>query len=327
MNNVTTKTRSAPAVATAAIRRRTNKHSTNGDSKTERLAKPRQAARKRTPNWMDYHREAQKQATMTGTGGTKPESLEIDYSRSDVSLDLSADGYSLLHGPLVSELVVDGRAIETTGEWNSACSYADDEGAYLELQLCLTDSLRIDRQLFLARDHHFLLLADAVVATGATRVDYCLHLPLATGAALKADTTTREWRVGPARIFPLWLPQDRVLSAVGNCIHSESRLDMSYTVGGPGLYLPVVIDWHPRRRRTAADWRTLTVTEPGRVVSPSGAAAHRLRLGTDQLVIFRGLAPTHDPRAVLGMHIWYESLFGWFKRNGVLDPLMATEAE
>jgi hypothetical protein len=264
---------------------------------------------------------------MTGAGGPRADCLTIDYQESTVSVNLSAGGQQLLLGSLVNELVIDGRPAAPRGDWKSVCAYGDDDGDYLELQLHLADSLRIDRQFFLSRHDHFALLADAVIAMGAGRVEHRLRLPVAREARVEGDVPTREWRVGPARVFPLWLPQDRVLSAAGDCSRSESGLEMSYTVGGPGLYLPVIIDWHPRRRRAAAEWRSLTVSEPGVVVSPSGAAAHRLRIAAEQLLIFRGLAATHDPRAVLGLHTWYETLFGWFQPNGELIPLMATEVE
>jgi hypothetical protein len=264
---------------------------------------------------------------MTGAGNRRVDSLRIDYRQPNVTVELAARGRSLLSGSITSELAIDGTMVEARGAWKSVCTYSDDDGDYLELQLCLAGSLRIDRQFFLSRHDQFALLADAVIATGSGRVRHGLRLPVAKEASVTADVPTREWKIGQARCFPLWLPQDRVLSAAGDCNHNDGCLEMSYTVGGPGLYLPVIFDWHPRRRRAAADWRTLTVTEPGRVVSPSGAAGHRLRIGADQLLIFRGLAATHEARAVLGLHTWYETLFGWFQPDGELVPLMATEVE
>lgn len=264
---------------------------------------------------------------MFGPGGRRADTLKIDYSLPEVCIEMTTLGQPLLQGSLVSELTIDGKRVEARGAWKAVCSYGDEDGDYLELQMCLTESLRIDRQFFLSRLDHFALLADAVIATGAGRVEHRLRLPVTQGVAFDADSPTREFRVGQSRVFPLWLPQDRVLSAAGDCVEKSGSMEMTYTVGGAGLYLPVFFDWHPRRRRAAADWRTLTVTEPCRVVSPSGAAGHRLRIGPEQLVIYRGLAATHEPRAVLGMHTWFETLFGRFDSDGEFEPLMATEAE
>ena len=327
MTNVTAATRTATAVSNAALRRRSTLPQVNGTSSAGKPAPARSSAGKRPPKSQGFHSELDRQAVMTGAGGRHADSLKIDYHEANVQIDLSAGGHALLSGELVHELTIDGRPVTSRGEWKSVCTYGDEDGDYLELQLCLTESLRIDRQLFLSRYDHFALLADAVIATGAGRVEHRLRLPVAEKAPAKSDTPTREWQVGPARVFPLWLPQDRVLSAVGDCVQNGGGLNLSYTVGGDGLYLPVVFDWHPRHRRVAADWRTLTVTEPGRVVSPHGAAAHRLRIGKDQLLIYRGLAATHEPRAVLGLHTWFETLIGWFDAKGELEAIMATETE
>lgn len=264
---------------------------------------------------------------MIGADRRRADSLKVVYRQSDVAVDLSVAGEPLLGGSIVTELAVDGRCCVPRGKWDPVCWHSDDDGDYLELQLCLAGSLRIDRQFFLSRRDHFALLADAVIAPGAGRVEHRLRLPLASGLLHESDVPTREWRLGKARAFPLWLPQDRVLSAAGDCCPNDGRLDLTYTVGGPGLYLPLFFDWHPRRRRAAVDWKSLTVTEPGRVISPSGAAGHRLRLGKDQLLIFRGLATSQEPRAVLGQHTWYETVIARFDSDGDLDPLMLTEAE
>ena len=38
-------------------------------------------------------------------------------------------------------------------------------------------------------------------------------------------------------------------------------LELTQVGAGQGLYLPLLLDWHPRRRAAAAEWRSLTVTE------------------------------------------------------------------
>ncbi|HEY3966413.1 MAG TPA: hypothetical protein VGM05_17765 [Planctomycetaceae bacterium] len=302
-------------------------HQVNGTNAVARPGPARSGAGKRTAKSLSFHSEAEQQALMTGAGARRIDSLKIDYRQPNVYVELSVGGHPLLDGPLVHELTIDGLPVPTGGEWKSVCSYGDEDGDYLELQLFFAESLRIDRQLFLSRHDHFALLADAVIAAGAARVEHHLRLPVAKGTSVKGDGPTREWQIGAARVFPLWLPQDRVLSTAGDCVCNDSILEMSYTVGGAGLYLPVIFDWHPRHRRAAADWRSLTVSEPGRIVSPCGAAGHRLRIGIDQLLIFRGLAATHEPRAVLGQHTWFETLIGRFDSDGELEPIMATEVE
>ncbi|MBS0265034.1 MAG: hypothetical protein JSS02_24090 [Planctomycetes bacterium] len=291
-------------------------------------SKPKTGAGKRPRKSLSFHRAAERRATMTGHGAAATDVLEIDYSQPEVQIQLTAGGQTLLHGPLATELMVDGKAVTARGDWKAVCPFGDEDGQYLELQLQITDKLRIDRQFFLSGDSHFVLIADAVISEGsASRIQHRVSLPLPANLKRKADVPTREWRLGPARLFPLWLPQERVHSTQGDCVEQGDKLNLSYTVAGPGLYLPTVIDWNPSRRRPAADWCSLTVTEPARVVSPTGAAGHRLRIGSEQLVFYRGLISTPEPRAMLGIHTWHESLFGWFKPNGQLVTLMATDAD
>jgi hypothetical protein len=122
------------------------------------------------------------------------------------------------------------------------------------------------------------------------------------------------------------LPQDRVLSTSGNCCEKEGHLDLKQETTGRGLYLPVVFDWHPQRRRAPADWRSLTVTEPGRVVGRDGAAGHRLRVGKQQLLVYRSLVATPEARAVLGQHTRYETVIGSIDA-GEMNPIIMVDAD
>jgi hypothetical protein len=92
-----------------------------------------------------------------------------------------------------------------------------------------------------------------------------------------------------------------------------------------GLYAPVIFDWTPSRKNTDADWRTLTVTESGRKVKTDRASGHRLRIGNQQLLIYRSLAPTEELRTVLGHHTGNETIFGRFDKNGDVTPLLIVE--
>jgi hypothetical protein len=272
------------------------------------------------------HSDSNREAILLGGAGTRADRLSISYDGLLVEFELSARGRSLLEGTFQSQLVVDGVPVTTSGHWNSVCWSSDDDGDYLELQLLCSDGLRIDRQVLLSRRRHFALLADAVVSTDPGRIEYCISLPVAGGTQMAADLKTREFRVGTARVFPVGLPQDRVLSTSGNCFDEPGRLVLTQQALGRGLYLPVVFDWHPRRRRAKADWRSLTVTQLGRVISPGGAAGYRLRVGQRQLLVYRSLVETGEPRAVLGQHTRYETVIGSFEA-GQFDPIIMVETD
>jgi hypothetical protein len=91
---------------------------------------------------------------------------------------------------------------------------------------------------------------------------------------------------------------------------------------GNGLYAPLIFDWHPDRARKPALWRTLTVTEGGKVVGRDTAAGHRLQIGKFQMLFYRSLTPPKNARAVLGHHTFRESVIARFDADGDVEPIM-----
>ena len=122
------------------------------------------------------------------------------------------------------------------------------------------------------------------------------------------DTPTREVQLTMkgfrARAFPLAIPQDRVLSTPHDFSGEDGRLTLKQVADGEGLFAPIIFDWDPARSRGTAQWRTLTVTEDGRVIGGDIAAGHRLKINDLQLLVFRSLKTTGHSRAVLGHHTW-----------------------
>lgn len=245
-------------------------------------------------------------------------------------LELSIGGRPILSGEWQIELSVDGQKIDVPDEWTSVCWNSDADGDYLELQLELENGLRIDRQLMLARNDSFALLADAVCGSTGQRIEYTSRLPLATDISHESDLETRECRLTDgrtplARIFPLALPQDRVQSTAGGFGPYASNLILKQVTAGPGIYAPQVIEWNSDFRKDDADWRTLTVTEAGNILTPGHAAGHRLRIGKQQFLFYRSLRETDASRAVLGHHTQHETVIGRFDKKGNVDPILLVE--
>jgi hypothetical protein len=278
-----------------------------------------------------FHSEKAREVLLQCSPARTADRITVAYHSPEVAIELSARGRTLLAGTLESELTIDGVPQVCRGEWQSVCWYGDEDGDYLEIRLSLSNRVWIDRQILLSRRGHFALLADAVVAPDASRIEYRMSLPTADGVAMKLDTRTRECRLtttgSGARLFPLSLPQDRVLSTAGSLLERDGRLELTQTGAGRGLYAPLLLDWNPRHRAAAAEWRSLTVTELGKVVSPDRATGHRLRLARHQLLIFKSLDIAAEARAVLGHHTHYESVIGTFDSAGAVDPIVMVETE
>ena len=200
----------------------------------------------------------------------------------------------------------------------------------MELQIEWPDGPMLCRQLMLSRKDHFLVIADAVSRAGGRRVDLESTLPLRRGVKAKADIATREVRVTAgdvkARCFPVALPDDRLLSTVGSFDAAANAIKLTQASSSEGLYAPIVIDWSPKRTAREAEWRTLTVTEERRKLTPWEAAGHRMRLGDLHLVLFRSLDGSTESRAVLGLHTDKESVIAQFNEKGYVLPIVSVEA-
>ena len=111
-----------------------------------------------------------------------------------------------------------------------------------------------------------------------------------------------------------------------NFAGADGKLTLTQVAQGEGLFAPLILDWGVSRSRGTAQWRSLTVTEDGRVIGPDIAAGHRLKIDDLQLLIFRSLKDTGQSRAVLGHHTWNETVVGRISKKGDVDPFLMVES-
>lgn len=257
-------------------------------------------------------------------------SIVVAHHREKPLIDLTARGQTVLSGVWDIDVTVGGEALEFDHEWDCVCWQSDADCDYLELQAKLRAGVTVDRQVLLSRTDDFVLLADAISGAGRRLIEYTSRLPLVAGIEAESSVNSRECvlkqRVQVARAFPLALPQDRVHSTAGGFGLYADDLVLKQVSSSGGLYAPVVIEWGPRRRRSAADWRTLTVTESQKAVKSGTAAGHRLRIGDYQLFVYRSLKNSAISRAVLGHHTNDETVVGEFDATGTVTPILLVES-
>ena len=243
-------------------------------------------------------------------------------------IEMSALGLPLFSGEWEIELSLDGRKIKTKADWSCSCWYSDDEVDFLELQQTLEKGVTIDRQVFLSRTDNFAMFADSVSVGSEAVIEYRQRLPLADGINFESDVPSRECRLKQnglnVRAFPLALAADRVQSTPGSFGREGESLELRQTAVG-GLYAPVMLDWSPKRKRSLADWRTLTVAEDGQRLTSADASGYRIRIGNHQLLVYRALTKSHFSRSVLGQHTRNETLIGHFRKTGKVAPLLIVE--
>lgn len=265
------------------------------------------------------------------------DSLAIAHHQPIPQLDVAALGHAVLHGAWGHDLQIGDALIAPAPEWSCSCWASDPDADYLELQMQGPGGLRVERQILLSRQDHFLLLAHSIrgaksvtKSLAGSQDEHRIHLrsrlPLAEGVTAEADRLTREIRLKAGkqtiRVFPLALADDRIQSTAHEFFLDGRDLVLQQIGVGNGLYAPLIFDWHPARTRQPALWRTLTVTEAGKVVGRDIAAGHRLQLGKFQLLTYRSLATATTARAVLGLHTWHESVIARFNSHGDVDAIM-----
>ncbi len=268
-------------------------------------------------------------ALLRSDWSVQADSVAVAHHRQFPQIDVTAAGKPLLHGDWTLELKLGDTIVELAEEWSCVCWQSDPDADYIELQMCGPGKLRVERIIMLSRKERFLLLADSISGAPSGRIEYRATLPLADDILVRLDTPTREaqltMRGFKARVFPLAVAQDRVHSTPHELTTTADRLTLKQVAQGEGLFAPLLLDWHPDRTRADAQWRSLTVTEDGRVITPDIAAGHRLKLGDLQLLIFRSLKTTGESRAVLGHHTHNETVIAKFDKKGDIDPILMVE--
>jgi hypothetical protein len=256
------------------------------------------------------------------------EALTVEYDGPRVLLELRAGRDVLSSGEWGLDLRVEGEPATLADNWDEVCWVSDDDVDYLELEAEFTGGVRVQRQMLLARQDRFLLLADAVLGSEPWRIDYRGTLPLRPGVSFRpADDTREGWLTGRkprATVLPLALPEWRGDPRGGALAWHDAGLELTQTGAGPSLFAPLWIDLDPRRQDCPLTWRQLTVAELRENVRPSVAAGYRVQIGKRQWLVYRSLTGAAN-RSVMGSNLASQFLLARFTRKGQTRELLEVE--
>jgi hypothetical protein len=257
--------------------------------------------------------------------------LAIVHTGVSPQIEFSTFGRPVFAGDWSLSIRIDGEPVVITPEWEAVSWFNDKDADYLELEWPNELGVTVCRQVLLTRGDHQVMLADAVSTPKrpGSRIDVESSLPLAAGVTVETLRPLREMRLEagglPLRCLPVALPPNRIDQAPGACDEDEPGRLVLRQSGVGGVYAPLVLDSHPERRSAHVDWRSLTVTENHRRLGQAEASGHRLRIGSRQLLIYRGLDGSKATRAVLGHHHASESVIGRFTKTGDVEPLVLVQ--
>src|SRR5204862_5693233 len=111
--------------------------------------------------------------------------LLVDFSRSEVQIELRAAGALLASGPWRWQASAASEILSGQGEWKEIAWRRVKACDYLEIERPLSHGWKLQRQMLLAREDRFLLVADALLGPlgGAVEIRHAHSLSLAAGAS------------------------------------------------------------------------------------------------------------------------------------------------
>ena len=254
--------------------------------------------------------------------------LAIAIDESGIDLEL-ANRTSLLKGKWSAQISVAGELIEfdfKNHEMN--CYHSDDEVELLELEYKSKQGITLQRQVMLARDEQFLLLADAVLLSEPGKIEYVSRLPFASNINPLFETDNREVYLKDSEIHALALPlalgewkSDRLPGGFGA---DEGCLQLEQVAKGNAIYCPLFIDLSPKRCVAPRTWRSLTVAEELKILDRDQAVAYRIQVGEQQWVVYRSLSGIAN-RTFLGENQMCEFFVGKTDGDVAADELIQIE--
>src|SRR5436190_10752026 len=181
--------------------------------------------------------------------------LAAAYVAAQMTIELSVAGEKLLVGSWDFETHCDGKLAHPTGDWEQLCWERGKRFDLVELGRPLSEGLRLERQILLAREDDVLYFADSVISRdGMTHtIRHSSDLPLTYDICWQAEAETRDGlltgRKVRAALLPVALsewrsdPRGRSLDARGG------RLVLTQETRGRALCCPLVIDLDRKRAK------------------------------------------------------------------------------
>lgn len=288
-------------------------------------AKPRHGAKLPDPA---AHSEWGQASLLRSDWSRSAATLAVLWNEPALQVELAIGNETLALGRWQTELRCDGELVPLQASWEEVCWLSDDDGVYLELEQHLGQGLTWQRQLLLAREDRFLLIADAILGVAPHRWDYCASLPVLPHVAFEPAEETTEGslntRHGAFRVFPLALPEWRIAARGCELASTSQGLTLRQSQTGAGLFAPLWIDLDPRRQSAPCTWRQLTVAEDRNILPRDRAVGYRVQVGKQQWLIYRSLGE-HGNRTLLGHNLITDYLVARFQRDGEVDTIVEIE--
>ncbi|HEY5316046.1 MAG TPA: hypothetical protein VIK18_26195 [Pirellulales bacterium] len=255
--------------------------------------------------------------------------LAVGYSGRTLVCEAAAGRHVLFSGPCQPEVRSAGRLLEPASGWEEVCWVSDEDGDYVELEMLLENSVRIQRQMYLARRDLFLFSADTMLSGEAMPLEYDVAFTLGPDLnSLVAEETCEAWLAAKkpqATVLPVALGEWRSDARAGRLTFGDGRLRLRQsTPSGRGLFAPLWFDLNRSRLGLPLTWRGLTVAENRENQPRDAAVGYRVQVGRQNWLIYRSFTGGAN-RTLLGHHLLTQFLIGQFTTAGEVLKLIEIE--
>ena len=283
------------------------------------------------------------------------------WSDQSVSTELNLAGQTIWSGNWNVSVRIDGRTLLPTDTWSTTCEAAEEDGCYLEIELPLTENMRLQRQVLLCHKEKLLMMADSVLPQFEDDIEegveydglndprfameYESQLPLTAGFGVKSNAEATELTLTDSsgktpmgRIFPLALPEWKT------AIESNAQNEADFVSGeltfagterqvlvlrqnafGRGMFAPMLFDLDTKRIKQPYTWRQLTVGENLEPVARDRAVAFRLQIDKMQLLLYRTMTSAMN-RTFFGHNLVSDFFVGRFDaKTGEINAIVEAE--
>ncbi len=259
---------------------------------------------------------------------SRADRLSVAFQQDQTRIEVALGSELLFSGNWDFEVQANGAVAAPIGPWREVCWLSDRDCDYLELEIELAGAVKMQRQMLLARNDQFLLLADAVLADETQDFSYRGQLPLVSGVETRSADESTELFLRAAKrralALPLALSEWRREARGCSLSATGSQLTLSQIARGQSLYAPLWIDLSKRRADKPFTWRRLTVAQQRVNLARDIATGYRVQFGRRQWLVYRSLtAPAN--RTVLGQNLSTDFLCARFGRDGETQTIIEIE--
>ena len=300
-------------------------------------------------------------ALLTDASDASDRSNEIYVEFSETSplrlpLEIYMGRRRVVAGNWRTDVWANDKKLDATGPWQTLCEEIDNDGAFVERLLPLSEERSLSRRLFVAFKEKLFLNVDVLYgydaeraaderrlganvasdkAPSILRVRTLFPLDFAETSVLQADTfgevafyDAASNSAPTARVFSL-SPNERQANATSGTFAVKTTyggvIETSAQRRGGSLCVATLFDWNANRATRPVSVGVATVGEDLRAVDDGRAVGRQISLGRERYILYVSTSRRPAIRSILSRNLLSDFMFGKFFVGRGVEPLVDVE--